>query len=201
MATRFLKSLTAAVMLMGLSTAASANVISVSPAGQLAEIGDTVTVDLSMSFLQSTVGGSFDLTYDPTLLNLVSFDFDADFINNVADPAFAVTPDFCFTDGAAMGGCDVGDGELNAIGFGSFDGIIGDYLIGTVTFEALASGISPLLLSTNDTPFEGFIGLNGAELNVLYGPGKIRVVPLPAAAWLLLGGLGALLGIGRRRSV
>jgi hypothetical protein len=148
-----------------------------------------------MAFSEATLGGAFDLCYDPTQLEFVSFSFDDFFYNNVSDPAFDHAPDNCFTDGAPFGGCSVGDPELNAIGFGNFDGISGSYLVGTIVFQAVGAGSSDLTMAVNDAPFEGFFSAEtGLPMDVLYNSAKVDInpVPVPAAAWLLMTALGLL---------
>ena len=191
--------LLAAVALWVASSGAQANVISLAPVGQSVGVGDVFSVQISMYFTEATVGGAFDLFYDPTQLSFVSFEFDETFFNDIADPAFAHVPDDCFTDGAPFGGCEIGDAELNAIGFGNFDGIVGEYLVATVFFEALAPGSSQLTMAVNDAPFEGlFSAVTGLEMEVNYNSAKVQIVPVPAALWLFLSALGWL-GIRRQR--
>jgi hypothetical protein len=181
------------VMLGGLGLTAQANVISLDPTTITTGPGMQFAVDVHASFEEATVGGAFDLFYDATTLEFVSFTFDDDFFNNVADPAFAHFPDHCFVDGAPFGGCEVGDGELNAIGFGSFDGIVGDYLVGTFIFEALAPGTSALTMAVNDAPFEGFFSAEtGLEMFLTYNGAEVVVTPIPAAVWLFGAALGLL---------
>ena len=191
--------LLAAVALWVASSGAQANVISLAPVGQSVGVGDVFSVQISMYFTEATVGGAFDLFYDPTQLSFVSFEFDETFFNDIADPAFAHVPDDCFTDGAPFGGCEVGDAELNAIGFGNFDGIVGEYLVATVLFQALAPGSSQLTMAVNDAPFEGFFSaVTGLEMEVNYNSAKVQIVPVPAALWLFLSAPGWL-GIRRQR--
>jgi hypothetical protein len=193
------RSLAAAALLIG-SAGAQANVISLEPIGQEVGLHHTFSLEISSFFAEATVGGSFDLFYDPTLFEFVSFEFDENFLNNVSDPAFAHVPDNCFTDGAPFGGCSVGDAELNAIGFGSFDGISGTNVVATVLFRSIGNpGTGSFLMAVNDAPFEGFFSAEtGLEMTVSYNSAKVVVTPVPAAAWLLLSALG-LLGIRRRR--
>ena len=72
-----------------------------------------------------------------------------------------------------------------------------------MTFEAIALGASAITMGTNDWPFEGcFSAVTGEEMEMRYNSAKVIVnaVPLPAAAWFLLGGLGVLFGFIRRPS-
>jgi hypothetical protein len=201
MTTKKLASVLAAAALLGTSYGAEAHVISLDPIIQKVSLGDTFEVDINMAFSEATLGGAFDLFYDPAHVEFVSFSFDDFFYNNVSDPAFDHAPDNCFTDGAPFGGCDVGDPELNAIGFGNFDGISGSYLVGTIVFRAVGAGASDLTMAVNDAPFEGFFSAEtGLPMDVLYNSAKVDInaVPVPAAAWLLTTALG-LLGTRRKR--
>jgi hypothetical protein len=201
MTTKKLASVLAAAALWATSFGAQAHVISLDPIAQKVSLGDTFEVDINIFFQEATVGGAFDLFYDSTQVEFVSFAFDDFFFNDVSDPAFDHAPDNCFTDGAPFGGCDVGDAELNATGFGSFDGISGSYLVGTLVFRAIGAGTSDLTMATNDAPFGGFFSAEtGLPMDVLYNSAKVVInpVPVPAAAWLLLSALG-LIGARRKR--
>lgn len=203
MPTKRLLPLAAALMGATLATSANANVIDFEDPAQTAFVGDHVSFDISIDFIQSTVGGALDVLYDSSLLSFVSWEFNDSFLASVADPDFSVFPDNCFSDGAAIGGCSVGDAELNGIGFGSFDGIVGTHIIGTLTFEALDIGAAVLTMSTNDAPWEGFFSaVDASELVVVYGSGKVHIqaIPLPAGFWLFASALGLLAGRLRRRT-
>ena len=193
--------LIAALALTSVGSTAYANVISFVDPAQAATVGDVVTFDIEMDFIDSTVGGSFDIFYNAGLLSYISFEFDAAFIDLI-DPAFSVLPDNCFTDGAAIAGCNVGDAELNGLSFGNFDGITGTQVIGSLSFVALDEGVAEITMGTNDAPYEGFFSsVDASELIVLYGPGKAHItqIPVPAAVWLLMSGIGLLGGLSRRR--
>lgn len=201
MLTKKLLPLLTALALTTIVSTASANVISFGTPAQEVGVGATVTFDINMDFINSTVGGAFDVFYDANVLAYVSFEFNATFLATVADPDFAIMPDNCFSDGSAISGCSVGDAELNGIGFGHFDGLSGQHTIGTLTFTALQIGVAAITMANNDSPWEGFFSADDAtELLVLYGPAKVHVVPVPAAVWLMISGLGLLAGVKRRRS-
>lgn len=197
MSTTKLLPLTAALLITAIgSTAANANVISLMPAAQSAGVGADITFEVRMDFINTTVGGAFDVFYDASILSYVSFEFAPGF----ADPDFAISPDDCFVDGAAISGCSVGDPELNGIGFGDFDGLTGSHLVGLLTFQTIDTGVAVLSMATNDEPWGGFFSaIDASELVVVYGPGKVHVVPIPAAVWLFASGLGLLAGWSRRR--
>ena len=137
MATRKLLPLFAALVLTAYGSAAYANVVSLSPTVQVVGVGDEVSFDIDIDFINSTVGGAFDVFYNPSILEFVSFEFDATFLTSVSDPDFAIMPDNCLSGGAAISGCSAGDAELNGLGFGSFDGISGNHTVGTLTFQAI----------------------------------------------------------------
>ena len=89
--------------------------------------------------------------------------------------------------------------ELNGLGFGNFGGISGNYLVGVLTFDALAAGVAALTMADNDVPAGSWFDVNSNPMTIAYTGAEIHVVPLPAAVWLMLGGLGMLLGFGKKR--
>lgn len=172
-----LSRLIAFVMSLFCAAAQSAS-ISLTPANQNVALGDAVTVQLTMDFSEdATLGGGVDVFYDASILQFVSFVFDAGL---GGDPSFERNPDELA-------------GELNGIGFGHFEGLSGPSLVGTFTFNTLKTGVVNFLLSANDFPAGDFISATTFEAQTVSFSGttvNVSVVPLPAAAWLLMSGLG-----------
>jgi len=197
-----MKTLKGLVATLGLGIAAQsamANVISLTPLTQTVGPDNKFALELRIDFLEETVGGSLDLFYNTELMDFGTFIYNDDFLNNVVDPAFTLTPDICETNGSVAGGCEVGDAEINAIGFGNFDGIIGSYVVGTFVFAARESGLASFELASSDSPFGGFISAaNASAMTVVYNGATVLVTPIPAAIWMMLSGLGVLFGVRKR---
>ena len=117
----------------------------------------------------------------------------------MVDPAFTLTPDVCEFNGSVNGGCDLGDAEINAIGFGNFDGIVGSYVVGRIAFGTAGAGLAALTLASSDSPFGGFVSAATAEgMTVVYNGATVLVTPIPAAVWMMMSGLGVLVGMRKR---
>jgi len=162
-------------------------------------VGGTVTFEImaDASDVGGFLAGGVDLFYDNTILQYNDdFAFDPAFGQ---DPAFSRVFDNCSTTPGALG-C-AGPNELNSMGFGLFTGIAGGgpTLVGSLSFTGLSLGLSTLVLADNDLPAGGWFSNGGDDLTglVTYTGSQVNVVPLPAAAWLMLGGLGMLWKMGR----
>lgn len=186
--------LRATLLIAGLSwlaTSAQAATLRLDPTSTSAIVGDLVTLSVVGEFgAAGTLGGGFDLFFDDSLLDFVSFEFDA---NLMDDPAFRRAP-------------DVLAGELNGIAFGEFDGYTGDVLIGAVTFLAIGEGIVDLMLAVNEGgppsnpgPFVDLQGFEILDVTTVGAQLDLQPIPVPAAAWLLASALAAL-GLGRARA-
>lgn len=184
MSSRYIACLMAFAIMFSCGVANGAS-ISLSPSSQNIGLGDPVSFQLTMDFTDdSTLGGGLDLFYDDTVLQFVSFAFDSDLGD---DPDLQRQPDAL-------------PGELDALAFGNFAGLSGPSLVGTFTFNTLASGLVNLTLAQNDSVAGGFysastydaqiVTLNGATVSV-------SAVPLPAAVWFLISGIGLLFGLTR----
>jgi len=185
-----LLSLVSAFVLGGLSMAANAASVSLQPATVDVHVGDSFGVDVWWDFTgEATLGGGTDATWDPAGLSFVSLVFDD---NPDFDPAFT-----------RQG--EVSPGLIDGFATGNFNGLAGDgpLYIATITFTALTEGSFVIDLA-EDTgiagPFVSIAGqlypdlvFSGATVNVSGG-----AVPLPAALWLMIGGLGTLLGYRRK---
>jgi hypothetical protein len=146
--------------------------------------GDTFSVEIMASdFDVALDGGGLNIQYDPTIVQLNYASVDT----SVWDPI----------NSGIDGGIDNTSGEISGIYFASSDDISGDFPIATLGFTAMALGMSPLQLSPYDmNPFTS----DGVLTPVTLEDGSINVsaVPLPAAAWFMLSGLGMLIGWSRR---
>lgn len=191
---------------LSLAMVSTAGAYSVSLTGPTSvDPGEMFQVNIEGVFPGGFIAGGVQLIYDPSEVQFVSFDFGPDL-------AAAPDPDLSCP-GAAL--CPVDPPGTFSIVWGQFlsdllapgaDGAV----MGVLTMRAVDLGTrgtsSSIDLGLNDfTAFtggwfgSGFVDLGGPpDLNGLSIPVNTAVVPLPAAAWLMIGGLGALFGFRRR---
>jgi hypothetical protein len=146
----------------------------------VAQINDVLTFDIVMDFTDDpTIGGGFDVVFDTSV-----FAFDSYTNNDIGEDGFGRDP-------------DVMSGLLESWAFGGFAGVGGPDIVGSVSFVYLG-GIGEILLTATSGIAGPFVSLAnpGATMNVDFG--SAAVVPLPAAAWFFLSGLGALFGVRGR---
>lgn len=176
-----------------LAAPASAGSVGLSPSTASAAPGDTISFDIVANFDDDpTLGGGIDVFFDPTALAFSSYTFA-----DIGDADFARPP-------------DVFAGHLYGITFGEFDNCPGpncatgggDFLVGTLSFDVLATagiGVTSLMLDASANPVGGFVsGVNFDAQTVAFGGADITVVPLPAPLLLLGSALAALTGLRRR---
>ena len=111
-------------------------------------VGDQVVVNLVGSYLADNglQGGSVSLTFDSSVVNLVSVDFDSATWN------FLTRTDPDVTDASYDGG------SLAEIGFSLLDftgtGVRGDFIIATLTFVVVGTGSTDLTLGSETSSIE-----------------------------------------------
>lgn len=174
--------------------------------------GGTANLELwaDASDVGGFLGGGLDVFYDNTLLVYnEDFAFDPSFPTDVdlSRPGTNGIPDNCAVDPTASG-CSV-PGEINGIAFGTFldEGLAGagPTLVGTLSFtgsDLFDIGMTTsLTMADNDLPAGPFIATDFTNLAGLvdYTGATVNAVPIPAAVWLMFGGLGMLVGVARRR--
>lgn len=147
----------------------------------VAQGGDTLLFDLVMDFTENpTLGGGFDVNWDPNV-----FTFNSYISSGLGDPLFARDP-------------IEQDGRLFNGAVGSFTGILTG-LIAQLSFTYLG-GIGEIAPSGTTGDSGPWIdGLSFVDEPLLPDYIGVRVVPVPAAAWLMLSGLGALAAFRPRR--
>ena len=153
--------------------------------------GDSTFVDLVGSYdgTDRLLGGAVSLGYRAGLLTVLSVTLRA-------------PSDVAGTTGSVVVSGD--SGTVSGIGFASFAGVAGTFIIATVEFRSLGvSGISTLTAFDPGDPV--YVWVNEAFNTVSFtsSPGSITVsaIPEPGTVAMMLAGLAALRVVARSRSV
>jgi hypothetical protein len=171
---------TVAAFLALSGTAQAGNQVQLSPSAATLLPGETLEVTITGSGFETvTVGGGLSLQWNPDVLDLLSVVVDA--------------PTWEF---ARNGGLhDAASGTLSDLYFASFIGRSGSFAIATLRFVADRPGSTGLAMSGSaGFPFSDEMA---EVMSVHYSGASVGVVPEPASALLLLGGLAAV--AARRR--
>jgi hypothetical protein len=158
-----------------------------------AQVGDVlifnVVMDFSDTFIlngvevsSATLGGGFGVEFDPEIL-----EYDSYLSSGIGDDLLRRDP-------------DVSNGLLSDAGFGDVGGLTGPDVVAAITFVAAAQGnvtigtlpggfVTSEFVSAVD--FVSFVPVDYLGIDV-------AVVPVPAAVWFMLSGVGCLLGFARK---
>ena len=162
------------------------NVVEAVP--QQAEVSVTdeqVLIEVRIVFDDPTVGGGFELNYDPALLEFVDFTFESDpqMLFQTAPPAGSTSRPLVFGAGWLI--------------FADPFGVVGERGLGVLRFRPVGPGEATLdLRSSSLTPGPFYPPSSGGPLNVDYLDAQITIVPesgftsLAACGGLFLSWLG-----------
>lgn len=182
--------LAAAALSASLSVEAASVNFSVDPSlTTINGLGQTFSVNILGDFnaddAENLLGGSLDLFYDSSILNVVS-------VNVTAPQDIAV----------ASGTINNGTGVVDTMGFSTFAGVNGNFSFATIEFVTVGLGDSLLALAdANDMVFNFYSDKPpfGAPVDVYTTGANVSVVPVPAAIWLFGSALLAGAGLLRRK--
>ncbi|WJW76166.1 hypothetical protein QVG61_03480 [Thiohalobacter sp. IOR34] len=142
-------------------------------------VGDTLSIDLVFDFSSDpTLGGVVDISYDSTLLSFSGYGAPATGWILTAPTTTA--------------------GSLTGLGLDALTASTGGSVL-TLDFLAIGAGTASIGVA-NSGAWNTFYDANNSPQSVTFTGTSVTVsaVPLPAALWLMLGGLGLLGWQGRR---
>lgn len=188
---------------LGLNTTANAASISLQLVDSDPVIqGDIFALNIFMDFTDDpTIGGGFDILYDPTLVSYIGGSFLVE--ETLFSDPFFTRDDNPLSPASNRVDIDTTQGEIVGAAFGDFIGLTGPSLVGTLSFQAEQAGLASFGLQTTINPLVGdFISAftNQPQPVDFFGASvAISEVPVPAAGWLLLSAFAGLAGFARRQ--
>ena len=153
-------------------------------------VSDSFTLDIvGTGFTNNVDGGGVNFAFNSNVLNVTSISIDENVWNLGA--------------GINTGIIDNVSGVVSGISVNAWDDVLGDFTMASVTFQAIGSGVSSLLMTEwGANPWAG----GGSLLNPEFGAASVAVteipvsaVPIPAAIWLFGSGLIGLIGFAKRK--
>lgn len=182
-----------ALALMGCMVGANAASISLVPTGATDGLmeGDIVTFDIVANFTgESTIGGGLDILWDESVLQ-----FDSITGPLVGEPDFSRA-------------CSPGAGICDDLVASAFSPLPDQFTLAAVSFRVagLGADTTTIMLAPGEQqgaqPSLSSFWVSAADfvspIPVDYQGADVTGVPVPAAVWFMLSGLGALIGFGRK---
>lgn len=119
-------------------------------------VGETFTLDITMSNFPTSEGGGVTVQFDPSIINVSNVTINSEIWNFVNK----------------AGEIDNNAGVISDILFSSFNGISEDGNVATITFSAISSGNSQISLETSSiNPFSS----NGSEIGANFVHTNVQV--------------------------
>lgn len=168
-------------------------------AGAASQAASIYLTPASSTVSLASGSASFELFMDFTGTPTVGGGIDLDLTGPISIDTF--TPSAYFTGSTDSSFSGFGTAAADAdfeIHFGNFAGLSGLNKLGDLTVNLGGIGLGNIALAINQT-YGSFYGTDSLEQAVTLSGAEVNVVPLPATAWMLLTGIGALVGRKLRR--
>ncbi len=173
-------------LMLSMAGAAQAATMTFDPNPKNAALNEYFTLDVKAWNFPITDGGGANISFNAGIVNVLAVHIDTTRWN------FGST-------GTSQGTIDNAAGTVTGILMNAASNEpSGDFVAFTVDFKAVGLGSTSLILS--DYALNPWAS-GGFEINPSYMTGVVNVssVPLPAAVWMMLSGLGVLGGTSRHR--
>lgn len=166
---------------------AQANTVSVSPASKSVNLGEVFSISiLGSGFTSALDAGGLNISFDSSVITPAPVAELPASVTNIA----VYGSNWSTTTQPVLNGNKLDDAFFFADSAPS-----GDFNIVNLWFKAIGAGVSVIELEESAlNPFAG----GGSALAISIQNGEVKVVPLPAAVWLFVGGLVSLFGLSRR---
>jgi hypothetical protein len=172
----------AGLLLATASLLAQAGTLAIQPATSNVNLGDDFTIDVvGTGFAQQIVGGGFNLSFDPTVLQ-----FDPSPLVSAIAPGWEFAP--------SLGSEQVVSPTLHTLTDISFASFVisptGNFTVATLGFKAIGTAINSPLTLAPSAVFD-FSNKAGGAVVPVFGSALVNVsgVPEPSGGALLLAGL------------
>jgi cohesin domain-containing protein len=170
------------VVMAGVADASA--ILSVSPNSETVGTGSTFTVEVDVTGVADLYGYQFDLAFNPNVLQAVSSS-EGTFLPSAGSTYFV------------PGTNDNVNGNVSATAdtlISAVPGANGSGSLAFFIFQAIGTGSSALSIGNTQLLDSN---LNPIASEATSGSITVTAVPLPAAVWLLLGGIGGLGALSR----